>query len=96
MSSSGSVKLRYEICLVNWGNAKVRYCGLKKKTAQLVTLFALSNVWIVRGKLMAAQGSIASASPFHLATSPALSPVGGWCQNFMPKWTPRLTCGFDP
>jgi IS5 family transposase len=26
--------------------------GLKKNTAQLVTLFALSNLWMVRGELM--------------------------------------------
>jgi IS5 family transposase len=28
---------------------------LKKNTAQLVTLFALSNLWMVRGKLMGVQ-----------------------------------------
>ena len=35
-----------------FGYVKVRYLGLKKNTAQLVTLFALSNLWMVRGKLM--------------------------------------------
>jgi transposase, IS5 family len=35
-----------------FGHVKVRYRGLKKNTAQLVTLFALSNLWMVRGKLM--------------------------------------------
>ena len=39
-----------------FGFVKVRYRGLKKNTAQLVTLFALSNLWMVRGKLMAARG----------------------------------------
>jgi IS5 family transposase len=39
-----------------FGFVKVRYRGLKKYTAQLVTLFALSNLWMVRGKLMGAQG----------------------------------------
>ena len=38
-----------------FGFVKVRYRGLKKNTAQLVTLFALSNLWMVRGKLMEAQ-----------------------------------------
>ena len=38
-----------------FGFLKVRYRGLKKNTAQLVTLFALSNLWMVRGKLMGAQ-----------------------------------------
>ena len=37
-----------------FGFVKVRYRGLKKNTAQLVTLFALSNLWMVRGKLMQA------------------------------------------
>ena len=37
-----------------FGFVKVRYRGLKKNTAQLITLFALSNLWMVRGKLMGA------------------------------------------
>ena len=37
-----------------FGFMKVRYRGLKKNTAQLFTLFALSNLWMVRGKLMGA------------------------------------------
>ena len=39
-----------------FGFVKVRYRGLTKNTAQLITLFALSNLWMVRGKLMGAQG----------------------------------------
>ena len=39
-----------------FGYVKVRYRGLKKNTAQLITLFALSNLWMVRGKLMGVQG----------------------------------------
>ena len=39
-----------------FGFVKVRYRGLKKNTAQLFTLFALSNLWMVRGKLMRAHG----------------------------------------
>ena len=39
-----------------FGFVRVRYRGLKKNTAQLVTLFALSNLWMVRSKLMQAQG----------------------------------------
>ena len=39
-----------------FGFVKVRYRGLKKNTAQIVTLFALSNLWMVRGKLIGAQG----------------------------------------
>ena len=39
-----------------FGFIKVRYRGLKKNAAQLMTLFALSNLWMVRGQLMKAQG----------------------------------------
>ena len=39
-----------------FGFVKLRYRGLKKDTAQRVTLFALSNLWMVRHKLMEAQG----------------------------------------
>lgn len=35
-----------------FGFVKVRYRGLKKNTAQLFTLCALSNLWMVRSKLM--------------------------------------------
>jgi IS5 family transposase len=35
-----------------FGYSKVRYRGLKKNTAQLITLFALSNIWMVRRVLM--------------------------------------------
>ena len=37
------------------GHVKVRYRGLAKNTAQLHTLFALSNLWMVRKHLMAMQ-----------------------------------------
>ncbi|ADX46017.1 transposase IS4 family protein [Paracidovorax avenae ATCC 19860] len=37
-----------------FGHAKVRYRGLAKNTAQLHTLFALANLWLVRRKLLAA------------------------------------------
>ena len=39
-----------------FGYMKVRYRGLKKNTLQLKTLFALSNLWMARHTLMAAQG----------------------------------------
>ena len=34
----------------------MRYRGLKKNTQQLVMLFALSSLWMVRRKLMKLQG----------------------------------------
>jgi IS5 family transposase len=35
-----------------FGYVKVRYRGLAKNTAQLITLFALSNIWMARSRLM--------------------------------------------
>ena len=37
-----------------FGHVKVRYRGLKKNTQQLMTLFALSNLWMVRSSLVGA------------------------------------------
>ncbi|MBS3911935.1 MAG: transposase, partial [Hydrogenophaga sp.] len=37
-----------------FGHIKVRYRGLKKNTAQLHTLFALSNLWTARRTLLRA------------------------------------------
>ena len=39
-----------------FGYAKVRYRGLKKNTLQIKTLFALSNLWMARHKLMGCLG----------------------------------------
>jgi transposase, IS5 family len=39
-----------------FGFVKARCRGLKKNTAQLITLFALSNLWMARGELMGSQG----------------------------------------
>ena len=36
----------------------MRYRGLKKNTAQLTTLFALSNLWMAREKLAVLDGQI--------------------------------------
>jgi len=38
-----------------FGYTKVRYRGLRKNTAHLITLFALSNLWMARRKLLAAK-----------------------------------------
>ena len=41
-----------------FGYTKVRYRGLAKNTAQVLTLFALSNLWMKRKQLMPAMGSV--------------------------------------
>ena len=41
-----------------FGSTKVRFRGLVKNTAQLVTLFALSNLWMARRHLLASAGEV--------------------------------------
>ena len=43
----------YVLCVRRVGYVKVRYRGLKKNTLQIVTLFALGNLWMARHKLLA-------------------------------------------
>ncbi len=45
----------FRVVKVLWGHAKVRYRGLAKNTAQFTTLFALSNLWMVRKQLLQMQ-----------------------------------------
>ena len=47
-----TVEHPFRVIKRQFGFVKVRYRGLKKNTAQLITLFALSNLWMVRSKLM--------------------------------------------
>ena len=54
-SIRAKVEHPFRVVKRQFGYVKVRYRGLKKNTAQLVTLFALSNLWMVRRQLMGAQ-----------------------------------------
>jgi IS5 family transposase len=51
-SVRAKVEHPFRVIKRQFGFVKVRYRGLKKNTAQLFTLFALSNLWMVRRKLM--------------------------------------------
>ena len=44
----------FRVLKQQFGFTKVRYRGLKKNTAQIFTLFALSNLWMARRQLMEA------------------------------------------
>ena len=46
----------YRVVKQLWGHAKVRYRGLAKNFAQMCTLFALTNLYTVRRRLLALQG----------------------------------------
>ena len=58
--AKASVRARVEhpfrVIKRQFGFVKVRFRGLAKNTAQLMTLFALSNLWMARRRLMAATG----------------------------------------
>jgi IS5 family transposase len=51
-SIRAKVEHPFRVIKRQFGFAKVRYRGLTKNTAQLTTLFALSNLWMVRHRLM--------------------------------------------
>jgi IS5 family transposase len=55
-SVRAKVEHPFRVIKHQFGHVKVRYRGLKKNTAQLKTLFALSNLWMVRSKLAALYG----------------------------------------
>ena len=59
-----------------FGFTKVRYRGLAKNTAQLVTLFALSNLWMARRDLMGTRGMSAPAAAKRAAKSATNSSRG--------------------
>ena len=54
-SIRAKVEHPFRVIKRQFGFARVRYRGLKKNTVQLVTLFALSNLCMARGKLMGVQ-----------------------------------------
>jgi transposase, IS5 family len=54
-SVRAKVEHPFRVIKRQFGFMKVRYRGLKKNTAQLFTLFALSKLWMMRGKLMASR-----------------------------------------
>jgi len=57
-SIRAKVEHPFRVIKRQFGHVKVRYRGLKKNTAQLSTLFALSNLWMVRKTLQVLDGQI--------------------------------------
>ena len=57
-SVRAKVEHAFRVIKRQFGHTKVRYRGLAKNTAQLHTLFALTNLWMVRKKLMALDGKV--------------------------------------
>jgi IS5 family transposase len=55
-SVRAKVEHPFRVVKRQFGFVKVRYRGILKNTAQLHTLFALSNLWMARRRLMASKG----------------------------------------
>ena len=55
-SVRAKVEHPFRVVKRQFGYTKVRYRGLAKNTAQVLTLFALSNLWMARRDLLAAAG----------------------------------------
>jgi len=51
-SVRAKVEHPFRVIKCQFGFTKVRYKGLAKNTAQLVTLFALSNLWMARNRVL--------------------------------------------
>ncbi len=51
-SIRGKVEHPFRVIKCQFGFTKVRYRGLMKNTAQLNTLFALSNLWMARKHIL--------------------------------------------
>ena len=65
--SKASVRVKVEhpfrVIKRQFGLGKVRFEGLAKNTAHVITLFALSNLWMVRKKLIAMMGEVRAKPP---------------------------------
>ena len=57
-SIRAKVEHPFRVIKRQFGHLKVRYRGLAKNTAQLTLLFALSNLWMVRRKLLVLDGLV--------------------------------------
>jgi transposase, IS5 family len=57
-SVRAKVEHAFRVVKRQFGHTKVRYRGLAKNTAQLHTLFALTNLWLARRKLIALDGQV--------------------------------------
>lgn len=48
----------FRVVTRQFGYAKVRFRGLAKNTSQVLTLFALSNLWMARKQLLSSAGKL--------------------------------------
>jgi IS5 family transposase len=55
-SVRAKVEHPFRVIKRQFGYTRVRYRGIAKNAAQVLTLFALSNLWMVRRRLLPAAG----------------------------------------
>uniref|UniRef100_UPI0022EBC73F transposase n=2 Tax=Bacteria TaxID=2 RepID=UPI0022EBC73F len=55
-SMRAKVEHPFRVVKRQFGYTKVRYRGLAKNSAQVLTLFALSNLWMTRRQFVPTQG----------------------------------------
>ena len=74
-STRAKVEHPFRVIKCHFGFVRVRYKGLAKNMAQLVTLFALSNMWMTRRTLMQEprQGAPGLSAPETRAKAPKRS-----------------------
>lgn len=51
-SIRAKVEHPFRVIKCQFGHSKVRYRGLAKNTSQLLVMFALSNLWMVRKRIL--------------------------------------------
>ena len=57
-SLRAKVEHPFRVIKRQFGYVKVRYRGLAKNSAQVLTLFTLSNLWMARRQLLPATGAV--------------------------------------
>ena len=57
-SIRAKVEHPFRVIKCQFGLMKVRFRGLAKNTAHLITLFVLSNLWMARRRLLAMSGAL--------------------------------------
>jgi IS5 family transposase len=57
-SIRAKVEHPFRVIKRQFGLLKVRFRGLAKNTAHVITLFALSNLWMARKRLLAMTGAV--------------------------------------
>ena len=57
-SIRAKVEHPFRVIKRQFGLIKVRFRGLAKNTAHVITLFALSNLWMARRRLLAMTGAL--------------------------------------